>query len=155
MTSDSSENAPRTRIVVHALADAVAALEAAERHGEAVLLLSAAGAAQTGGAAWWRELVDQARARVPGATATAVLDCADAPGLALAAIREGVEAVSVDVAGDARRRIAEIAEQAGVALLHADRTGALDLAAPDDPQAACENLFAHGPDGVANGRALG
>ncbi len=142
-------------VVVHARAHAVAALEHAREHDRPVLLLSAPGAVQSGGAAWWRELVRQARAAEPDARAVAVLDCADAPGMALAAIREGVEAISLDVEDAVRDRVAEIAEQSGVALVRVDRTEALDLARADDPQAACENLFAHSPDGVANGRALG
>ncbi|MBO6784640.1 MAG: hypothetical protein JJ899_15400 [Alphaproteobacteria bacterium] len=141
--------------MIHGLGDAVAALGAARRHGVPLLLLSAPGAARAAGAAWWREVIAQARAAVPGADATAVLDCAGEPGMALAAIREGVEAIALDAGGDTRARIADIARQAGVALVSPDRDDALDLAATDDPQAACEKLFASAPDGVANGRALG
>lgn len=155
MTPRDTDITTRAAVVVHGLDDAVTALEAAARHGRPLLLLSAPGAAHSGGAAWWRDVIEQASAAVPGADARAVLDCANEPGMALAAIREGVEAIALDVEGDTRARIADIAGQAGVAFVSVERAHALDLAWQDDPQAACEKLFGTAPRGVANGRALG
>jgi hypothetical protein len=42
-----------------------------------------------GGCGWWRALVDQARAEVPHVACIDILDCADAPGFAMAALRMG------------------------------------------------------------------
>jgi len=73
-------------VIVHGLADARAALAA----GAPVTLLSAPGAVLFAGCLWWRELVAAARADHLHAEATDVLDCADASGMAMAALRSGV-----------------------------------------------------------------
>ena len=72
-------------VVVHDLAQANAALAA----GLALTMLSAPGAGCFAGAGWWRALVAQARATHPDTPCQDVLDCADAPGHAMAAIRLG------------------------------------------------------------------
>jgi len=73
-------------VIVHGLADARAALAV----GAPVTLLSAPGAALFAGCLWWRELVAAARADCPHARAIDILDCADASGMAMAALRSGV-----------------------------------------------------------------
>jgi hypothetical protein len=91
-------------VIVHGLAQARAALAP----GLPVTLLSAPGAACYAGVGWWRALVAQAAAG--GAAPPDILDCADAPGRALEALRRGqrllvlhVRASSVfeDIAGRA------------------------------------------------------
>lgn len=72
-------------VVVHGLDQALAALAP----GLPVCLLSAPGAALGAGCQWWRAVVDAARATHPQTDATDILDCADAPGLAMAALRIG------------------------------------------------------------------
>jgi len=144
----------RPAIMIHELAHAVAALEAAQWHGAPVTLVSAPGAVRTGGAGWWRELIAQARAQVPDAVADSLLDCADEPGMALAAIREGVEAVTLTGNADTLRRIGDIARQSGVAL-RAPARADLDLACSENPVADCENLLEIRARGVAKPRALG
>ncbi len=57
--------------------------------GLAVTLLSAEGAAIYAGAGWWRALIAAARRDYPDATHTDILDCGDAPGRALEALRIG------------------------------------------------------------------
>ncbi len=144
----------RAAIMVHELAHAVAALAAAKRHGAPVLIVSAPGAVRSGGAGWWRELVAQARAKVPGTDAESLLDCADEPGMALAAIREGVEAVALSGDEDMLRRVGDIARQSGVTLcgpVEAD----LDLAHSANPAEDCANLLETRAHGVAKPRALG
>lgn len=141
-------------IAIHELAHAIAALEAARRHRQPVMLVSAPGAVRSGGAGWWRELIAQARAQVPDADAASVLDCADEPGMALAAIREGVEAVALDGDTDTLRRVGDIARQSGVAL-HAPAPADLDLARSENPAGDCENLLETRARGVAKPRALG
>ena len=73
-------------VIVHGMADAQAALAL----GLPVTLLSAPAAAQFAGCLWWREVVAGARLRHPDTAATDILDCADASGVALGALRCGV-----------------------------------------------------------------
>jgi hypothetical protein len=79
-------------VIVHGVEDAVAALAP----GLPVTLLSAPGAALYGGCLWWREMVAAARARHKHTTthehtnAIDILDCADASGQAMGALRSGV-----------------------------------------------------------------
>ena len=80
-------------IVVHSLAHAVAALQAAAETGRPVLLLSAVDAGLSAGAGWWREAITAARSSVPTARAAALLDCGDDAGAAQNALRVGVEAI--------------------------------------------------------------
>ena len=71
--------------IVHGLGDALAALAP----GRPVTLLSAPGAALHAGCGWWRSVVAAARARHPDVPCIDILDCADATGQALAALRIG------------------------------------------------------------------
>jgi hypothetical protein len=73
-------------VIVHGLADARAALAP----GLPVTLLSAPGAAGFAGCIWWQQLVTTASRQHPGTQAMDILDCADASGLAMGALREGV-----------------------------------------------------------------
>ena len=109
-------------IVVHGADD----VDRACAPGLPVTLLSAPGAALYAGCGWWRALVDQARARHPGLIAADILDCADAPGLALAALRIGQAALVLDPACPGFPAVAAIAAARGVALFPA-RPAALDL----------------------------
>ena len=57
--------------------------------GRSVTLLSAPGAALFAGCGWWRAVIERARGEFPGVPIDDILDCADAPGLALGALRIG------------------------------------------------------------------
>jgi hypothetical protein len=111
-------------VTVHALADACAALAAAGPRG--VLLLSAPAAGGFAGPGWFLALVAQAAARSPGVAFEAALDCADAPGTALAAIRAGVRLVVLDGACPSHAAVAAAAAEAGARVLPG-RPPALDL----------------------------
>jgi hypothetical protein len=76
-------------VTVHGLHQATTVL----RCGLPVTLLSARGAALAGGCLWWRELIDAARTAVPHTPCDDILDCADAPGRAMAALRVGQKAL--------------------------------------------------------------
>jgi len=125
-------------IVIHGLGHAQAALAAAAGLGVAVTLISAEGAAGYAGPAWFRMVVDEARAAHPEAQATAVLDCGDMPGHALAALRDG--ATVIRFSGDTMAKIEDIAAQCGARVI-AERPEVLDLAeverARRDPERAC------------------
>ena len=109
---------------MHALAQAEAALAAAGPVG--VMLLSAPGAGSFAGPAWFQALVAEAARRRPGVAFAAALDCADAPGAALAALRAGVRIVVLDGACPAFPAVAAAATEADARLLPA-RPAAFDL----------------------------
>jgi hypothetical protein len=71
-------------------------------------------------------MVARAAALHPGVPHHAALDCADAPGFALAALRAGVPVVLLDRASPAWPAVAAAAAEAGAVLL-AERPPALDL----------------------------
>ncbi len=125
-------------IVVHGLAHAKAALAAAAALGVPVTLMSAKGAAGYAGPSWFRAVIEEARAAHPEAEVTAVLDCGDMPGYALAALRDGVAVIRF--ADDTAGKISDIAAQRGARVI-AERPEALDLAAVErarrDPERAC------------------
>ena len=111
---------PYPAVVVHDLAQANAAL----CEGLALTLLSATGAASFAGAGWWRALVALARTTHPHTPCQDVLDCADAPGHAMAAIRLGQAILVLDPACPAFARVAALA------VVLPARPTALDLAEP-------------------------
>jgi hypothetical protein len=102
-------------VVVHGLEQARAAL----RPGLPVTLLSARGAALYAGCGWWRALVAGA--------AHDILDCADAPGHAMAALRIGQRSLILDAACPAFGAVAAAAATLG-AHVFGERPAALDLA---------------------------
>ncbi|MEP4379004.1 MAG: hypothetical protein ABJ215_15005 [Alphaproteobacteria bacterium] len=154
MAEEYSRNAP-ARIVIHEFGHALAALTAAQSQDRAVIFLSAAGAVRSAGAGWWRELVAQARDVIPDQAAEWILDCGDEPGLALAALREGVGTIALDADEPVWSRVAQIAAGYDARIVRVDRTGALDLAGANNPQRECELYLSNNPDGVANPGALG
>jgi hypothetical protein len=115
-------------VVVHNAAQAAAALAAAGPDG--VVLLSAPGAAASLGPAWFRALAAAAAASRPGVPHWAVLDCGNAPGLALAALRGGFRTLVLDAACPAFARVSALATAAGGVVLAA-RPAALDLSRID------------------------
>jgi hypothetical protein len=109
-------------VTIHGLDDALTVLA----RGLPVVLLSAPGAALTGGVLWWRAVVADARATCPVARMIDILDCADAPGAAMAALRAGQRHL-VLAANPAWDRVASAAAGLGAIVLQ-ERPEALDLA---------------------------
>jgi hypothetical protein len=116
-------------IVVHSLDHAIAALTAAAETGREIILLSAPDAGIYAGPGWFKALVEAARAAVPAARFSALLDCGDDAGAAQGAIRAGIEAVIFAGRADVAKRLAAIAEQRGAGLLTVRLEVTLDLAA--------------------------
>jgi hypothetical protein len=113
--------------VVHSLADARLALAP----GLPVTLLSGEGAALYAGCGWWQALIQAARSEFPDVLMADLLDCADASGQALAALRIGLRHLILHPDAPGRARVAAIV--AGLdGILLAQRPAALDLAAPGD-----------------------
>lgn len=123
-------------IIVHSLDHARAALAASIELGVPVCLRSPPHAAAYLGAAVFREMIAAATADYPEAKVTAVLDCGEAPGLALNALRHGVKVVRIRCAAEVRDRIADIAGQME-ASLDEDDGPALDLLDLADPREKC------------------
>ena len=136
-------------IIVHGLAHAMAALEAATSR-RPVVLLSAPAAGIYGGPGWWREMVAAARAAVPDAACATLLDCDDEAGAAQAAIRGGVDGIVFTGRADVAARLADIAKQRGVRLVTKRPEAALDLAdmffaPPETLRRRCADVLALSP----------
>jgi hypothetical protein len=133
-------------VVVHGRGHAAWALSIAA--GRPVLLVSAPGAALNAGPGWFKALLDQAAAAHPGANFTAALDCAAAPGAALAALRAGFKLVVLDLRHPAAASVLGAAAEAGAEVL-GTRPEALDLGALDprlrDDERRISALFATVP----------
>jgi hypothetical protein len=91
-------------------------------------------------------MIASAKARVPRASATTILDCDDDPGAAQATIGAGVEAVIFNGRPDIAARLADIASQSGVRLLTERPAAVLDLgalffASPDTLRRRCIDVL--------------
>jgi len=101
---------------IHSLDQARAVLAAANAD-RPVRLQSPPGAAGQHGIGWGLALTRALATEFPELEFEAVLDCGDAPGLALAALRAGVTRVRVNgLADDVRGKLDEIARQMGAKL---------------------------------------
>jgi hypothetical protein len=110
-------------VIVHGVADAKAALAP----GLPVTLLSAPGAGLFAGCLWWREIAAAARAVYPDTQVVDILDCADASGMAMGALRSGVCRLVLWPDAPGWDGVAAIAEHQGGFVLQ-DAPPALDLA---------------------------
>jgi len=124
------------RIIIHSLADARAALAAAQALNVPVTLVSAEGAGGYAGASWFKALIDAAAAEFPAVALTAVLDCADEPGTALNALRHGIKRLRFTGAAAPRRRLKDIAHELGAEIEMGTAPEALDLLDQRDPEKA-------------------
>jgi hypothetical protein len=104
-------------VIVHGLDD----VKAARAPGRPMTLLSAPGAALFGGCLWWQALM-----AAGGYEGLSLLDCADAAGRAVEAIRLGLPGVVLDLSTPAYPQVATLAQDAGALLLPAP-PAALDL----------------------------
>jgi len=105
-------------VIVHSLQDAQLALS----HRRPVTLLSAPAAALYAGCFWWFSLLEAAATDHP-----ALLDCADAPGRAVEALRMGLKGMVLGCEAALFATVAEMAKIRGALLLQA-APPALDLA---------------------------
>ena len=98
--------------------------------GQPVTLLSARGAALYAGSAWWRGLMESACRRHPEVSVIDVLDCADAAGLALGALRIGQRHIVLQPSAPGWAAVVAVATSLG-AEVRSTRPPALDMARPD------------------------
>lgn len=101
------------RFVVHDLAQTEAALRAGTEANVTVILELPPNAGRYWGPAYFLAMIAAARNAVSDAVFDAILDCGDAPGLAIEALRQGVRAVRLDVRPDVAARVTDIAQQLG------------------------------------------
>jgi hypothetical protein len=106
-------------VIIHGLADARLALSMRRP----VTLLSAPAAALYAGCLWWQSLIAAAETDQP-----AFLDCADAPGRAVEALKLGLRGVILTCEPELFAAVTGIAQAQGAVLL-ATAPPALDLAA--------------------------
>jgi hypothetical protein len=125
-------------IIVHSLAQALAAAAAASALGTDLVLRSAAGAGGTVGVGWFVALTTATAERYPGQKVTFILDCADEAGTALGALRRGVKHLRFTGPPEVAGRLAAVAAAAG-AVLDDEPGPVLDLLGHPDPQAACRD----------------
>jgi hypothetical protein len=129
-------------IVIHSLDQARLAVAVAAGLGVPVTLASAPGAGGYAGPAWFGGVIAAARAEYPAVEIAALLDCGEAAGAALAALRWAKaaqpRAFSLCFTGEdtAARPLAEMAATLGVGFLRRMPAG-LDLRRAGDPAAAC------------------
>lgn len=131
-------------IIIHNFAQGQAALAAAHEVNKPVILWSAPGAGCYAGAAWWRGLLDLLKQVQPEQSRyTSVLDCSDAPGFAMAAIRTRIPSIYFCGSPDITQKLSAMATAQGLELVTL-RPAALDLATAKDPQGACQHYLKGG-----------
>ncbi len=116
----------------------IGAIKAGARAGRPIILVSAPEAGVYAGPGWFKALLEAAREAVPDARFSAILDCGDQAGAALAAIRAQVESVIFTGREDVARRLADIAHQNKVRLETTRPAAVFDLGA--DFFASAENV---------------
>ena len=106
----------RRAVRIYGLADAMRAGAVAHELGLAIRLFSAPDAAASMGPAWFRNIVSELERTYPALDVEAVLDCGDAAGYALAALRAGVKIIRFSGNPSTTRKIADIAGKYGARL---------------------------------------
>jgi fructose/tagatose bisphosphate aldolase len=124
-------------IIVHSLDHALAALAAAAALKLPVTLASARGAALQAGPAWFKAVIDEARATHPDVDVIAILDCGDEPGAVMAALRTGLTQLRFSGSETVRGKLAAMGAEFAAS---ADAT--LDLLDVREPEAVCRVFLA-------------
>lgn len=128
-------NSTTAALVVHGTNDACQAAAAARDLNVPLTLISAPGAAAYAGPIWFLTLVEQARAVSPEIPIGGVLDCAEDPGHAMAALRAGVEAIVFTGDDTLADKLATLAQANGAVVLRR-RPPCCDPDSAKDKQAA-------------------
>ena len=104
----------RPAILVRDWRSTEAVLQAARADGTSPILVTPEGAASFYGAGYLGALQERAEKEFPDVDFELIVDCADAPGHALACLRAGVKRISMEPFND---KIADIARQMGARLV--------------------------------------
>jgi hypothetical protein len=116
-------------IVIHSLAQAVAALSAAAEAGRPVVIASAPDAGIYAGPGWFREVLHGAHEAMPMAQFSSLFDCGDDAGAAMAALRAGLEAIVFTGPAEVAARLNDILAQTGARLITERPAAVLDFGA--------------------------
>jgi delta 1-pyrroline-5-carboxylate dehydrogenase len=116
-------------IVIHSLAQAVAALSAAAEAGRPVVIASAPDAGIYAGPGWFREVLHGAHEAMPMAQFSSLFDCGDDAGAAMAALRAGLEAIVFTGPAEVAARLNDILAQTGARLITERPPAVLDFGA--------------------------
>jgi len=127
------------QIVVHDLAQAMAAAQCAVAEGHTLTLRSPPNAGRVLGVSGWLALQNAVATALPGADIGFCVDCGDHAGDAHAALTFGARQIALDPSAPGYARIADIAKKAGATIL--DGQPALDLAYEHDPAQAIRRAF--------------
>ena len=122
---------PLSRALVVLVLDwrqAKAVLDAARSTGQALTLVTPRAAAETYGAGYLGALQDRIDIEFPDIAFTLIVDCGDTSGYAMACLRAGVRAISMQGPPEVATKIADIARQKGAAVVERP-ADPLDLAA--------------------------
>ena len=122
------------QVVVHDLAQAMAAAQFAAAEGCALTLRSPPDAGRVFGVSGWLALQNAVQSALPSADVQFCVDCGAHPGDAHAALTFGAKAIALDASVPGYDRIADIAEKTGAAIL--PDAPVLDLAFEYDPAQA-------------------
>jgi hypothetical protein len=123
----------KKRVVVYSPEHVAAVKAAAVGLGFSPQLISPPGAGLSHGYPWFAHLI--------GGEMEGLLDCADAPGAVLAALRQGAKRLRVRASGEAMARLADIAAQYGALLEIPGEIPELDLLDVANPLARCQEWF--------------
>jgi len=96
---------------IRGLAEGREALARARAAGTRVAIASIPDGAASGGALWFAEIAATLRAEFPETLADAILDCGEAPGTALGALRAGADTLAYS--GPDPERLARLAAASG------------------------------------------
>lgn len=107
----------RRAVMVCGLDDAMRAGAIAHELGVAIKLFSAPDAVASMGPAWFQGMVRELERAYPDLDVEAVLDCGDAAGYALAALRSGVKFIRYSGNRSVARKIKDIAGSYGARLV--------------------------------------
>jgi hypothetical protein len=121
------------RVVVYSSEHVEAVRAAAGKAGRVPLFVSPPGAGLSHGYPWFLNLIGQ--------EAEGLLDCADAPGAVLAALRQGAKYLRVRAEAEAFARLCDIAAQYGARLEVPGEIPELNLLDIFNPRVRCDEWF--------------
>ncbi len=104
-------------VVIHGLVDARRTCHIARDLGVEILLVSSPDAVSYIGPTWFFDITLQVKQEFPDVVIDAVLDCGDAAGGALAALRAGIKSIHYSGEKNVAHKIEDIAKQRGAKLL--------------------------------------
>jgi hypothetical protein len=140
-TRSKTRNVSGRAVCVRGIDDARVACEAARATGAALVLWSLPFGAAQMGPLWFQRMVALIREEFPDLSVEAVLDCGDAPGHALAALRQGAALVSLTTRRAIRGKIEAIAAKSGARLVRRP-TRIFDLGATAEDAGALRSWLA-------------